>query len=355
MKVVPAYRTLPIAKSKVALGLVILSLIVWLQGSSTSAVVHAIFLFSNYLIWFFILPWVNGWVVESRFDTINRVIQSIMTLVLLIATHWLLSNLLFYTIKYILFGVEIIPAADELLSILLPSILSRLVDLALFFGLLSWAHQNKRVAEQQLKVVEQETDLQRSKLQALKNQLNPHFLFNTLNTVSSLIGIDDSKAQKLIIQISQLLRKMLIINENNEHTLREEWAFVQEYLNIEAERFHDRLTIEENIDYSLMDLTVPTMILQPLIENAFKHGIAQSTVPTTLLIAIAANQDNIRISVTNDLSQQNNVSTELKTGVGIKNLANRLDTYYGNKAKLDCKTINDKYISEITIPLIYEV
>lgn len=297
-----------------------------------------------------LLPWVNGWVYESRFDTLNRVIQSIITLVLLIATHWLLSNVLFYAIKYLLFGGPFIIPIQELAGVLLPSILSRLVDLALFFGLLSWAHQNKRIAEQRMKVIEQESDLQRSKFQALKNQLNPHFLFNTLNTVTSLIGIDDGKAQKLTIQISQLLRKMLVINEADEHSLGEEWAFVKEYLNIEAERFHDRLSITENIDAALMDISVPTMILQPLIENAFKHGVSHNTKATSLIIDISAHQENIVISVTNDLPNESSVNIEAKTGVGLKNLAYRLDTYYGNKAKLECKTIKDKYQSVITIP-----
>ncbi|MTI39562.1 histidine kinase, partial [Fulvivirga lutimaris] len=328
MKIVPPYRPLPISKSKVAIGLATLSLIVWLQGTTTSAVIHGLFLFSNYLIWFMILPWVNGWVFESRFDSVNGAIRSVIVVALIIAAHWILSNMLFYTSKYLLFETQVIPSAEELSVILLPSILNRFVDLALFFGLLSWAHQNNQVAEQRLKVIEQEGDLQRSKLQALKNQLNPHFLFNTLNTVSSLIGVDDEKAQKLTIQISHLLRKMLVINESNEHSLREEWAFVRDYLNIEAERFHDRLTIVENIDDSLMDLSVPTMILQPLIENAFKHGISQSTIPTTLIIDIGADREIIVISVTNDLANHNNVNFETKTGVGINNLADRLDTYY---------------------------
>ena len=120
---------------------------------------------------------------------------------------------------------------------------------------------------------EQEKLLMESRLDALASQINPHFLFNTLTSVSSLIRSEPEKARTLIVKLSGLLRRLL---RSQEHfvTLREELEAIDEYLDIESIRFGPQLKIEKHIDPATLDLIVPSMMLQPLVENSIKHGLS---------------------------------------------------------------------------------
>lgn len=228
--------------------------------------------------------------------------------------------------------------------------LSRSIDFILFFGVLSWLFQTQNLSRKNLELMQVEANLQESRLAALKSQLNPHFLFNTLHTVSSLIGREDEKARDLTIKISGLLRKVLVINEKSKHALREEIDFIEDYLSIETERFHDRLILKKNIQESCLDVMVPTMILQPLIENAFKHGISLIEGKTELKIDVTSDEQYVTLQVINEVAKGQ--STIPSTGVGLKNLTDRLHAFYSGDVKFKHQITSDNtFVCTVQLPV----
>ncbi len=348
MKLLPARISLSLGLPYQIFGVSVLGLIIWGQSGFSLNATYLLFLSTNYLCWIFVLPWINGWVHRKKKFAPGNAFASIMQLLLVIAIHWLISNVIFYVLRYILLPYPLLPTIEEVSGFLIPSIVSRIIDLILFLGILLWLMQNRMLQEQKLEVARKEAALQFSQLQSLKNQLNPHFLFNTLHTINSLIGYDDELAQKLTIKVSHLLRKILIINEKKEHPLKDEWDVVSDYLAVESERFQDRLDLQVKVDQEIMNKVVPTMILQPLVENAFKHGVSQAVNSTRLQIEIASGADHDYIQVTNEYFPDK--EDRNSTGVGLKNLEERLFTYYGKQEMLMTEIIAAQFIATIRLP-----
>lgn len=181
-----------------------------------------------------------------------------------------------------------------------------------------------------------EAQLAESRLHALRMQINPHFLFNTLHAVSSLVERDPAGVRRMIARLSDLLRYTLEGSGSQEVTLKEELAFLRGYLEIQRIRFQGRLEVDESIDPEVLDGMVPSMILQPLVENAVKHGV--SKVEGCGHIEIRARNENgeLVISVHDngpgvDALPAEPLGTE---GVGLRNTRERLETLYGSNNRL---------------------
>ncbi|HET9368593.1 MAG TPA: histidine kinase, partial [Vicinamibacterales bacterium] len=180
------------------------------------------------------------------------------------------------------------------------------------------------------RLAEQETLLMSARVEALANQINPHFLFNTLTSISSLIRSQPETARVLIVKLSGLLRRLL---RSQEHfvTLREELAAVDEYLDIERVRFGPTLVVQKAIDETSLDIIVPSMILQPLIENSIKHGLGRKVGEGRIVIratrraghAVVEIEDN-GVGIPTDRLE---ASTE--HGIGLRNVNERLRVIYG--------------------------
>lgn len=341
-----SFKELPIRPRHLLVLTLLLLLSFWAQTGFIIDQKHLLFFISNYSIWILLLPFVLqlGKLIR-RPVLIRRLILSTITL---IAIHWITSNIVLYSLRY-LTGDTVLPDLAEILSFLLPSIASRIIDLALFTGLLSWLNQQQTLATQKVLMAQNQALLERSRLQALKNQLNPHFLFNALHSVNTLIITDAQKASDMIIKLSQLLRSMLAINERNEHTIREEVDFVQQYLEIEAERFHDRLTVEIEVEPDLQSMIIPTMTLQPLVENAFKHGISKLTGKSNLKLTVKKDDRSLRLYVSNEIPKI--VTSDKTEGIGLTNLKDRLQAYYQQKVTLETQIKGQEFAALITIAL----
>jgi two-component system LytT family sensor kinase len=183
--------------------------------------------------------------------------------------------------------------------------------------------------------------LVQARLSALSSQINPHFLFNTLNTVSSLIRTNPDKARQVVYRLSNILRRLLRSTDNFA-PLRDELSFIDDYLSIEIARFGDKLRFLKEIDESAMDCQVPTMILQPLIENSIKHGLAAKLEGGTIRLTGTTRNDGeelrLLLAVEDDGVgiEEARLGTILQqAGIGVSNVNERLQVLFGGSYRLE--------------------
>jgi two-component system LytT family sensor kinase len=183
--------------------------------------------------------------------------------------------------------------------------------------------------------------LTRTQLEALKMQLQPHFLFNTLNTITALIRRDQRKAEQMIARLGDLLRLALDNEATKEVTLREEMGFLEKYLEIEQTRFYDRLTIDRQIDPHSLDAYVPNMILQPIVENAIRHGIAKRAGAGLIRLTVERINGSLLLQVRDDGHGLITNMEPDKAGVGIANTRARLERLYGKDHRFELSNAVD--------------
>lgn len=172
-----------------------------------------------------------------------------------------------------------------------------------------------------------EGDLDRARLDALQGQLRPHFLFNAHHTIAALARRGDSRAvEELVLKLSELLRKTLAMTKKREVSLEEELELTQGYLEIEKVRFSDRLDVVFEVDPQALDRLVPPFVLQPLVENAVKHGVGSSSGVTRIDVAARILSDDLEIRVRN---APTGAGTKPGLGLGLTNLKERLERLYG--------------------------
>ncbi|MGO8674724.1 MAG: sensor histidine kinase [Limisphaerales bacterium] len=210
-------------------------------------------------------------------------------------------------------------------------------QLPIFWGLVGVAHalrfyEHSKARER--REAELESRLAQARLQALRMQINPHFLFNTLNSIASLVQ-DQPQAEEMIEALSDLLRLTLTASDRAEVTLREELRLLDRYLLIEQIRFGERLRVHKQIDAAALDAVVPILILQPLVENAVKHGIETQIAPGIIRIEVQRIGEALRLGVSdNGRGLAGAGEGAFKEGVGLTNTRSRLKELYGQGASL---------------------
>ena len=187
------------------------------------------------------------------------------------------------------------------------------------------------------KLEEQKRLLLEARLDALQRQINPHFLFNTLNSIASLVRVKPELAREMIVKLGNILRALL--KEHDSYVpLREELSFTDDYLDIEVVRFGaDKLRVEKEIDPRTLGVLVPSILLQPLIENSIKHGLEPRLMGGTVTLRSRLEGDRVRIEVADDgVGMGNRPASALRrtgAGIGMKNVQERLEVLYGNQAR----------------------
>ena len=206
-------------------------------------------------------------------------------------------------------------------------------SVAIYWGVLGIQQAIKyyrKYRERELHTSQLEARLATTRLQVLKMQLHPHFLFNTLNAISELIYRDPESAERMISDLSDLLRMSFENLEVQEIPLKQELEFLEKYLEIELTRFHDRLKVDMDISPDTLDASVPNMILQPLVENAIKHGIAPRATGGHINIAAVRENGHLNLTVRdNGLGVPFGDLESLSEGVGLSNTRRRLRNLYG--------------------------
>ncbi len=182
-------------------------------------------------------------------------------------------------------------------------------------------------------------------LSLLKSQINPHFLFNTLNSISTLIHFDKDKARLMISQLSSVFRYALETSTDQLIVLRSELKFIDNYIKIQKVRFEERLSYETVVEESCMDINIPPMVLQPLVENSVKYGIGPKDDGGTIRLTVKEIAGGIYFEVLDDGLGVNAVKVHdgNSTGIGLKNSNQRLQSIYGSSSELKIKASEDGY------------
>jgi two-component system, LytTR family, sensor histidine kinase AlgZ len=231
-------------------------------------------------------------------------------------------------------GARIRPALPVLGAM---SILLYLLAIALHYALL--AVQSSREAE----VLAREAELK-----ALKAQINPHFLFNSLHSISALTTIDPAKARDMAIRLSDFLRSSLRLGDRGTILFSEELALARTYLNVEQVRFGERLRVAEDIEAGCGDCEVPPLMVQPLVENAIKHGIATLVEGGEISMRARRSSDGMRFVIENPYDPE--APSTHRNGIGLANVRDRLEARYGNAARMEIEVNANRYRVVLWLP-----
>ncbi len=191
------------------------------------------------------------------------------------------------------------------------------------------------------------TLLKEAELNALKLQINPHFIFNSLNSVNSLIMVNPDMAQEMVVKLSDFLRSTLSGSSKHLVTLREEIDFSKLYLEIEKIRFGNKLNFVIEMENECNEKMIPHMLFQPLLENAVKHGVQQSSQPVVIKLVINYKNDFLRIVIKNNFE---GISHATGKKIGLKNIKDRLALIYNRSDLITIEEKNQEFIVSLTIP-----
>jgi len=212
--------------------------------------------------------------------------------------------------------------------------------------------REQEAAELALHSAQLETHLAEARLRALQSQLNPHFLFNTFNTISAFTETDPKMARRMMARLGALLRSSLDHAGRQEITLAEELRFLEDYLTIERLRFEDRLTVDVSVEDGACDALVPSFILQPIVENAIRHGTGALLRAGHVDVCARRLDDRLRIEVEDDgIGLPEGWRLEDHAGIGLSNITRRLEELYRSEQSLDvCARTEGGVRVEITLP-----
>jgi LytS/YehU family sensor histidine kinase len=209
-----------------------------------------------------------------------------------------------------------------------------------------------RFRDSELRLAALEREWSAARLAALRMQLSPHTLFNLLHTIRGHIEWDPKAAQSMVVQLADLLRRLLNAGERDFSRLADELHFAKLYLELQQRRFTDRLTVELPNPSEVPAVWVPSLILQPLIENAVVHGLAGHQGTVLVRVTVRLVNDTILMRVTNSMSPDRAVSGA--DGIGLKNVRERMAVQFEGRAGLMAGAHGSEWISEISMPAIRE-
>jgi two-component system, LytTR family, sensor kinase len=296
-----------------------------------SALPHVI----NYLFWPFLVPFIY-WAFE-RFRIGKGAIfkdraGNIGMSLLIPLMHEVATTIIYFVL---LSALDVYAFNDKTWAVVLgafPSVyIGRIVEYWIIYGLFAAFDYYKKYKNKQAEIGRMEAKLNRTKLAVLKMQLQPHFLFNALNSISSLMEVDVKKAQTITARLGELLRGILEQDERLFIQLEEDLNYVKTYLEIEKIRFEDRLEVIYEIDEGALGCAVPMLLIQPLAENAIKHGIAKMASDGIIRIEVRVENNRLKIIV-EDNGPETDVETSkmLGKGIGLANIKSRLNQHFGD-------------------------
>jgi two-component system LytT family sensor kinase len=282
-------------------------------------------LLSNFLLGLFgIGLWISIFYSNIKQQALFTKIINHILLVIIFLGLWMLCNYLILSSSF--------KDDNSYMYYLRSSLPWRMGNGFLFYGMIILSYyllifyQNFR--DQVVKESELKTLVKESELSSLKSQINPHFIFNSLNSISSLTILSPDKAREMIIKLSDFMRYAISQKEEKMTTLRDEMLNIRRYLDIEKIRFGNRLKVNENTDEQCMDKKLPGLILQPLIENAVKYGVYESIESAEIEIKTDCNEQALKVKIRN--AYDPDFASKKGEGIGLTNIRSRLAIIYKN-------------------------
>jgi two-component system LytT family sensor kinase len=304
--------------------------------------------------WAFLAPLVLAWSRHIRLDRLGpwRFLGAhVLGIVLVFVPYWFVQRGVMLAWDCCASGWDathltpLIPTRQNVLANLLNV---PFLYLLILLGAEAMRHAHAR-REEELQAERLAGQLSEARLALLQRQLHPHFLFNALQAISTLLHRDPRTADGLLMRLSTLLRAMLDSASGQTLSLRTELELTKKYLDIEQIRFEDRLHVEWCVDDSLLEVRVPSLIMLPLVENAIRHGLSPKVGPGQLKVSARAEGASLVLTVEDDGL---GTSLPLRPGVGIRNTKERLEAMYGERARLDIETQPDGgFHARVQLPL----
>jgi hypothetical protein len=218
----------------------------------------------------------------------------------------------------------------------------------------AWRYR-KEGQQRQVEASRLAAELAQAQLHSLKSQLQPHFLFNSLNAVATLTTTDPPAARRVVLLLSGLLRRVLTEADAQEVPLAQEVEFARAYLEIEQVRFSNRLKVEISVDPQAQRALLPHLVLQPLVENAVRHGIGPKAEPGTIRIEAGITGEGVRLAVIDDGAGRSRGTRSEGGGVGLANVRARLARLYADGGRLECGERSEGgFIASVVVPLRLE-
>jgi len=281
-------------------------------------------------------------------NALLQIISSHVAAALVFTALWMISSVI--VVKLLISY----PLYDQYLKNLLTE---RIVGGLLFYSLIVSVYYiyvySQHNQEKKLREAEWQNQIRKTQLNALKSQINPHFLFNTLNSIASLTLINPEKAHGMVIALSDFMRYSLRKQQDDMVTLEVELKNIALYLQIEKIRFGDNLTYRFEVGDECNQHLIPNLILQPLFENAIKYGVYETSVPVEIILEAKKFSDSMEIKVINDFDPE---SVPLRgEGVGLTNTGDRLRILYGSSRLLKIERMETRFQVTIVIPDIVEI
>ena len=272
--------------------------------------------------------------------TSNLVVTGIITVVI-----WVLSaRLMLRTIVTDKDAYEMFWSSTVILRIASGVLIYFLIILTYWLFISASRLAEKAATESKLEALVREAELK-----MLRSQINPHFLFNSLNSISSLTLTNPPGAREMIVKLSDFMRYSLSSRNDQPVTLRNEMESLRLYLEIEKVRFRERLVIKEDIEDECLAALLPGLLLQPLYENAVKHGVYESTGTVVINTVARKEEGNVIVSISNTVDPDS-VVTRKGAGIGLKNVRTRLELFYGDEAVLEVTPKEESFTVTMKFP-----
>lgn len=256
-------------------------------------------------------------------------------------------GVLFYflqdTMNYLLWDTPFFSLSASIQFVLTWSIIC-LIWSSLYFSF----HFFENYRKEEIKNLQWEATRNEVELNNLKAQLNPHFMFNAMNSIRALVDDDPDMAKQAITQLSNILRNTLLHGRRKLVTLEEEMHVVRDYLSLESVRYEERLRVDYDIDEESLSCFIPPLMVQTIVENGIKHGISKLPEGGVLKIHSKANGTALQLQISNSGTYVSNGKAE--TGIGLKNTEKRLSLLYGEKASFEIYNDADKVVTNVILP-----
>lgn len=360
--IIQSYTKLPISVSKIGMGLILICLFFLTKEYTDHLINQYNYPFSwfylstqivlNYFMWFLMAPLthliVKKWQVKAK--TILQFLSLIGSVLILAVAHNAITTKLYDIVFFLSTGyMKDFFGENGMVGLVVgsfSSLIELLVMMSLFFAI-----------DYQRRYLKNQKELIAAQIDSLQMQLHPHFLFNTLHSISAMIDIDSNMAQKMLTKIGDLMRTMLENDLEQLITIEKELAFIGSYLDLEQIRYADKMVVNYTISKDILKKKIPNMLLQPIIENVIKFGVASAIDKCIIEIKISRQEFNgksnfLALEVSNT-SENKSLSKKAKgTGVGLRNIKKRLRGYYGEQYFFSSSYRTDNlYVTKVCFPI----